>query len=247
MFLQETPQRNVCSSRALIKMTEDSSPLVKTILTKGGLTKDVTDKTFGVLQDLKKVLQVVESDLRKQVVGQDPRIKIQYRDRGTFEAEIKVGEDLLIFIMHTNAFVFEPAHPVWKTGYVSLDPSRGTVGMISIYNFLSDSFKFDRRNDIGHLVARMFVNREGNFFAEGKRQLGVLFNDYASMQANETQLRLLIESAIAFSLDIDVNVPPFDAMKEITVYEAMVNTMQSTITTGKRLGFKFEKENDIEG
>jgi hypothetical protein len=67
------------------------------------------------------------------------------------------------------------------------------------------------------------------------------------MQANETQLRLLIESAIAFSLDIDVNVPPFDAMKEITVYEAMVNTMQSTITTGKRLGFKFEKENDIEG
>jgi hypothetical protein len=93
----------------------------------------------------------------------------------------------------------------------------------------------------------MFINREGNFFAEGKRQLGVLFNDYASMQANETQLRLLIESAIAFSLDIDVNVPPFDAMKEITVYEAMVNTMQSTITTGKRLGFKFEKENDIEG
>ena len=88
MFLQETPQRNVCSSRALIKMTEDSSPLVKTILTKGGLTKDVTDKTFGVLQDLKKVLQVVESDLRKQVVGEDTRIKIKYRVRETFEAEI---------------------------------------------------------------------------------------------------------------------------------------------------------------
>ena len=227
-------------------MSIENSPLVTAILQKGGIAKDVTDKAYAVLQSIKLVMQRLETDLRKQVVAADPRIKIQYHDRGTFEAEIKVGEDLLIFIMHTNAFVFDAGHPVWKTGYVSLDQSRGTVGMISVYNFLSDSFKFDRRNDIGHLVARMFVNREGHFFEEGKRQLGVLFNDYANMQADETLLRSFIESVIAFSIDIDVNVPPFDAMKEITVYEAMVNTMQSTVTTGKRLGFKFESEGGLE-
>lgn len=228
-------------------MSNEPSPLVNAVLLKGGLAKDTTDKCYAVLQLMKTVLQRLETDLRKQIVSADPRIKVQYHDRGTFEAEIKVGEDLLIFIMHTNAFVFDPGHPVRKTGYVSLDESRATVGMISVYNFLSDSFKFDRRNDVGHLVARMFVNRDGHFFVEGKRQLGVLFNDYANMLADEQQLKLFIESAISFSIDIDVNVPPFDAMKEITVYEAMVNTMQSTVTTGKRLGFKFESESGLEG
>lgn len=227
-------------------MSNESHPIVSTILSKAGLTKDVTDSTFSVLQLLKSVLQRMESEFRKEVVAKDPRIKIQYRDRGTFEAELKVGEDLLIFIMHTNAFVFEASHPIWKTGYVSLDQTRGTVGMISVYNFLSDSFKFDRRNDIGHLVARVFVNRDGNFFAEGKRQLGVLFNDYANMKADELNLRAFSEGVLMFSLDIDVNVPPFDAMKEISVYEAMVNTMQSTVTTSKRLGFKFETDSGLE-
>jgi len=227
-------------------MSNESHPIVSTILSKAGLTKDVTDSTFSVLQLLKSVLQRMESEFRKEVVAKDPRIKIQYRDRGTFEAELKVGEDLLIFIMHTNAFVFEAAHPIWKTGYVSLDQTRGTVGMISVYNFLSDSFKFDRRNDIGHLVARVFVNRDGNFFVEGKRQLGVLFNDYSNMKADEQNLRAFSEGVLMFSLDIDVNVPPFDAMKEISVYEAMVNTMQSTVTTSKRLGFKFETDSGLE-
>lgn len=92
----------------------------------------------------------------------------------------------------------------------------------------------------------MFVNREGNFFVEGKRQLGVLFNDYASMKADRDQVRMIIEGVISFSIDIDVNVPPFEAMKEISVYEAMVNTMQSSVAASKRLGFRYEGESGPE-
>ncbi len=227
-------------------MTDPGNKILSAILSKGSLAKDVTDKTFETMQVLKRVLMKTESELRLALNKSDPRIKVQYKDRGSFEAEIKVAEDLLIFIMHTNAFVFDQAHSIWKNSYVSLDNSRGTVGMISIYNFLSDSFKFERKNDIGHLVARMFVNREGNFFVEGKRQLGILFNDYAGMKVSDASLLPFVESCISFSLDIDVNVPPFDAMKEITVFEAMVNTLQSTVATGKRLGFKFENENEFE-
>jgi len=227
-------------------MADDSNALVQLVLSKGGLSKDVTDKTFETLGKLKKVLHQLEGELKRAVESKDARIKIQYKDRGNFEAEIKMADDLLIFIMHTNSFVFEPAHPIWKNSYVSLDPSRGTVGMISIYNFLSDSFKFDRRHDIGHLVGRIFVNREGNIFMEGKRQLGILFNDYSSTKGDEATLRAIAEACISFSLEIDANVPPFEAMKEITVFEAMVNTMQSTVTTSKRLGFKFEGENNLE-
>lgn len=228
-------------------MNDPNPNLVQTILKKGGLSKDVTDKTYEVLQSLKKVLKETDAALKREVAKSDPRVRIHYKDRSDFEAEIKVADDLLLFIMHSNALVFDPSHPVWKNSYVSLDNSRATVGMISIYNFLSDSLKFERRNDTGHLVARIFVNREGHFFVEGKRQLGVLFNDFATQTISHEVLKSIVDQSLIFSLDIDVAVPGFDAMKEITVYEAMVNTMQSTVSTGKRLGFKFEGERDVEG
>ena len=227
-------------------MNEAKTKLINTILEKGGLAKDVTDKTFATLTMLKSVLQKVESELRSAIHKEEPRITIQYKDRGTFEAEIKVAEDLLIFIMHTNAFAFNSSHQVFKSSYVASDQTRATVGMISVYNFLSDSFKFDRKNDTGQLVARIFVNKDGHFFAEGKRQLGVLFNDFSKMKTDEATMQSLVEHAITFSLDIDIDVPSFDVMKEITVFQAMVNTMQSTIITGKRLGFKFESDNSME-
>lgn len=226
----------------------DSNPnLVQTILRKGILSNDVTGKTLEVLHGLKKVLKETETTLKREVGKVDSRIRIQYKDRADFEAEIRVADDLLLFVMHSNALVFDQGHPIWKNSYVSLDASRATVGMISIYNFLSDSFKFERRNDTGHLVARIFVNKEGHFFVEGKRQLGVLFNDFGTQTANHEAMKAIVDQALIFSLDIDVAVPGFDAMKEITVYEAMVNTMQSTVSTGKRLGFKFEGERDVEG
>lgn len=228
-------------------MSDLNPNLVQTILRKGTLSKDVTDKTYEVLQGLKKILKETEASLKREIGRADSRIRIQYKDRADFEAEIKVADDLLLFVMHSNALVFDHGHPVWKNSYVSLDGSRATVGMISIYNFLSDSFKFERRNDTGHLVARIFVNREGHFFVEGKRQLGVLFNDFGTQMVGPEAMRSIVDQALLFSLDIDVAVPGFDSMKEITVYEAMVNTMQSTVSTGKRLGFKFEGERDVEG
>ena len=227
-------------------MSDFNVNLVQTILSKGGLSKDVTDKTYDVLQGIKKVLKEYETVLKREVGKSDSRIRIHYKDRSNFEAEIKVADDMLLFVMHSNALVFDHGHPVWKNSYVRLDESRATVGMISIYNFLSDSFKFERRNDTGHLVARIFVNRENHFFIEGKRQLGVLFNDYGTHIANPELLKSIVEQALIFSLEIDVAVPGYDAMKEITVYEAMINTMQSTVSTGKRLGFKFEGEGEPE-
>ena len=227
-------------------MQQAPEQLVSTILSKCGLAKDVIDKTTQVLKSLKSVLQEKETALRKAVHVHNSRLQIQYKDRGMFEAEFRVGDDLLIFSMHTTALVFEPSHPIWKNSWVSLDHSRGTVGMISVYNFLTESIRNERRNDPGFLVARLFVGKDGHCFAEGKRQLGVLFNDYSSIQATPDLLSEFVNSAIAFSLDVDAHVPSFDQMKEITVIEAMVNAMQNAATTGKRLGFKFESEGNIE-
>ncbi|MFN5356919.1 MAG: hypothetical protein ACK5CT_09955 [Bacteroidota bacterium] len=228
-------------------MEQSSEHLVKMVLSKCGLAKDVIEQSTLVLKTLRSVLQEKESALRKAVHASDPRIPIQYKDRSAFEAEFRVGDDLLIFAMHSSALVFDHSHPIWKNSWVSLDQSRGTVGMISVYNFLSDSIKYERRNDSGFLIARLFIGKDGHCFAEGKRQLGVLFNDYSTTVATKEILSEFVNGVILFSLDVDVNVPAFDQMKEISVLEAMVNTMQSSVSTGKRLGFKFESEGGMEG
>ncbi len=216
--------------------------LTKLFRQKGSLSKDVTDATYKTFSLIKEALPQLAKALTQQVTSDDERLRVSYTDRGPFEVEIKVADDVIIFIMHTNSFVFDPSHPVLKSGYVNADPARGTCGMISVYNFLSDSFKFDRRGDSGQLIARIFVNKEGHFFVEGRRQLGILFNDYANTVATPESIQSLIESCIVYSLDIDVIVPPMETMREITVNDAIQYTLQSAVSISKRLGFKFRDE-----
>lgn len=216
------------------------SKLVELLRSKVSLAKDATDKTFECFSLMKAVLKSIEKQFEETLSNKDQRIKVSYTDKGLFEMELKVGDDILIFIMHTNALVFETNHPMYKTGYVSLDQTRATCGMISVYNFLSDSFKFDRRNDTGVLVARVFINRENHFFAEGKKQLGILYNDFANNAADSVKLQSFIESVIQYSLDIDVTVPSFDAMKEISVHDAIQYSLHSAVASAKSLGFDFQ-------
>ena len=105
--------------------------LIELVKTKSILNKDVTDVTFEAFSLLKKTLLHVEKTLKSHV--KDYRIKFQYRDNGTFETELKVGDDILIFMMYTNALAFDPSHAIHKSGYVTKDPSRAICGMISIY------------------------------------------------------------------------------------------------------------------
>ena len=58
--------------------------------------------------------------------------------------------------------------------------------MINIYNFLSDSFVYDRERDLGYLVARVFLNKEGHFFVQGKKQLGFCTTTWRTMSWTAT-------------------------------------------------------------
>lgn len=225
-------------------MTPVNDQVFQLLRTKAKQNKDATDATFHAFTSLKLILQQIERELKHVMVKEDARIKIQYTDRGTFEAELKVADDVLIFIMHTNAFVFELGHSIWKTGYVSLNKARGTCGMISIYNFLSDAMKYERGGEAGQLVGRIFVNSENHFFVEGKRQIGILHSDYATQVVSEALMQSIVEACLVYSMDIDVNVPPIDAMKEITVSDALNYTIQTAIGETKKLGFKFQNSGD---
>ncbi|MCK5731199.1 MAG: hypothetical protein KAH68_09005, partial [Draconibacterium sp.] len=167
-----------------------------------------TKKTFIIL---KKVLKKLEEEYLSVVKNKVPKAVLPvFKDRGPFEAEFKIGGDMLIFSMHSNVFEFDDKHPVWKTKYIEEDSMRSYCGTINIYNFLADSFKYNRNNDLGYLVARLFVNKDNHFFVEGKNQTAETVKDFAVDTISPGILRQIIETAIQFSIEFDLLVPAYD-------------------------------------
>lgn len=217
--------------------------LILDVLTeKASLKQKVYQYTCQSYKDLKQILKTMAVDLNKSMVKIDESVFIDFVDRGEFESRLKLGGDTLVFMMHTNIFQFDKNHALWKSGYVKEDELRSYCGMINVYNFLSDSFKYNRVNDSGYLIARIFINKDKHYFVEGKRQLGYLYNDFDKPITSD-DMKSIVESCVLYSLDFDLLTPPYQAVQEISVSEVIEVAQINRIRTGKRLGFKFETDN----
>lgn len=218
--------------------------IIETLKTKACLKQSVFKKTIDIFQLFKQEAEKLTHELKTEMSEIDKDVAVDFLDKGDYEFHIKFGGDILVFYMHTNVFDFEKKHNIWNSSYVKEDELRVFCGMINIYNFLADSFKYNRINDIGYLVARVFINNELHYFVEGKRQLGFLYNDFINEVIDNKKIRKIIESAILYSMDFDLLTPPYDTMKEVSVNEVIEVTNAMNIKTGKRLGFKFQADND---
>jgi hypothetical protein len=204
---------------------------------KGTVSIDVFEKSKAVFADIKGVLTGLEKDIRKQLQKGDPRIPVEVDDKGRLEVHFKFADDVLVFLMHTNIFTLDTSHPLMKSSYIKEDPMRAFCGMIYVYNFLYESVKYNRRDDFGILVARLFVNKEGHFFVEGKRRIGVLFNNFSEDVISVEKLNRWVEALMHFVLEIDMKVPPFSAMEQSTLQNIFDSSSQTSIISGKRFGF----------
>ena len=221
--------------------------ILYTLKTKASLKQVVFRKTREIFQDFREEGEKLATELKTEMEKIDHDVVIEFFDKGENEFHIKFGGDVLVFFMHTNVFDFDNSHSIWKSSYVKEDELRVYCGMINMYNFLADSFKYNRINDIGYLVARLFVNKDLHYFVEGKRQLGFLYNDFNNEVIDNKKIREIIESAILYSMSFDLLTPPYDTMKEVSVNEVVEATNAMNIKTGKRLGFKFlADDNNIE-
>ncbi len=223
----------------------DPSPrelIVKLMKEKVALKQTVAERTEEGFVLLKRMLRELYSDLQGEVRRIGKNIPLEYKDRGDYRVDFTLGDDYLVFQLHTNVFTFEGSHEVWKTSYVRDDATRSFVGKILVYNFLTESMTYNRPNDLGYLIARIFINKENHYFVEGKRQLGFLYNDFSSLEFNEEAVRKVLESAILYSLDFDPFTPPYDQVIQVTVGEIQETEVQAKIATGKRLGFRFQTD-----
>ena len=219
--------------------------IVELLKKKVSLKQEVYSKTKDVFEEVRTMLIEISKDLTAQVKGFDGNLAVSFKDTSEFEVEFTLADETLLFVMHTNIFTFDSTHEVWKSPYVQQNKDNAYCGKIFIYNFLSDSFKYNRPNDIGYLVGRIFINKEKHFFVEGKKQLSYLYNDFSSSVMDQECLMKIIESAILYSLDFDPFTPPFDQQGQISVGEVINANLQSRIATGKRLGFKFQSDSNF--
>ncbi len=214
---------------------------------KSHLKLKVFNQTKEVFSLLKEILNEMSNDLNDMLDNtNDRRVRLEYRDRGHFEAELKFADDVLIFSMHSDIFQFNREHPFWKTEMAKKDPDNSFCGIISIYNFLSDSLKYNRNDDLGYLVARIFVNKDKSFLVEGKRQENKSVSSIGKRQLGKEELVSIVESAMLYTLNFDLLVPPFDLVKVASVEQINDKIESAKLQTGKRMGFKYNSDDVLE-
>ncbi len=217
--------------------------ILATLVEKSNVQQKVFDNTFAVFEELKEALHEMTSEINDELEERiDKRIRIEYRDRGKFEAQLQVAGDVLIFSMHTNVFEFNRDHIIWQNSYVRDEKLNSYCGIINIFNFLSDSLKYNRNADEGYLVGRIFVNRGMHYFVEGKQQMSMRHNSFGQEIIDKSALVDIVEHAINYALEFDLLVPPYDISKIVSVDQLNTKIEHSKMQTGKRLGYKFNAD-----
>jgi hypothetical protein len=92
------------------------------------------------------------------------------------------------------------------------------------------------------MIGRIFINRDMHYFIEGKREIGMLYNNFATSVISCETVTQIVESAILYTINFDLLTPPYDAVKLVTVSEIQASLDNMMIKTGKRLGFRFQAD-----
>lgn len=218
----------------------DKEKIVELLKTKASTKQEVFRKTKSVFAEFQQYLEAKSHIINNELADKD--VQVIYSSDGDFESKLKFSGDTLLFHMHSNVFDFPNSHSINKTKYVKQDKLRSFCGVINIYNFLSDSFKYNRMNDAGYLIARVFINKDKHFFVEGDKQLGFLFNDFVNQQINTDQIDKIINETVVYALNFDLQTPNFNDVKVVSVHQILDMNNNQKLKTAKRMGYKFSFE-----
>lgn len=225
-----------------MKKSKETEELFNLIADKSGLKNSVYNTTLDSFTRIKDEITKLTNNYKDYHLDKENISKISCKQVGKFEVDLKFGGDVLLFMMHTNVFEFPRDHEVMKTPYVREDPTRSYCGIINIYNFIADSFKYNRMNDIGYMIGRIFINKENHYFIEGKRELGFLYNNFGKNVLTKDSAESIINAAIKYTVNFDLLTPHYDLVKFVSVSD-MKNTLDTIgLKTGKRLGYKFQAD-----
>lgn len=220
--------------------------LCNLLITKGQLKQDIFGITLETMRLFKDCAKSFEDYYRNEYADDHEDVIVHYTNKNQYQFQLQFAGDVLVFLMHSNIFEFSRDHEVMRTSYIKEDKSRSYCGMIQIFNFLGDYFKYNRINDLGYMIGRIMINKDGHYYIEGKRELAQVLNNFSSNQINKETVNQILKSAITYTINFDLLVPDYDETKIISVGDMLQIEDQNLIKTAKRLGFSFEQDKNEE-
>jgi hypothetical protein len=184
--------------------------------------------------------QRIIEELKKKANPDDKDVTLEFVAINEHEFHAKLAGDLLIFVLHTNIVTFDADHFVMKDSYIKEQEVNRYFGQIMIYNFMSDSLKFNRINDPGYLLARLMINHDNRFFVEGEGQLAFLFNKISEGPITKEALDALVKLSLAIAIENDLMAMPYPQVKFITLYQKLEHTPD--LGGGQKIGFRMSYE-----
>ncbi len=224
-------------------MDPDYSNICQLLIQKGELKQQIYTSTLESMELFKQCAKEFEDYYEENCAEQHPRVTVDYNGKNLHEFKLRFAGDVLIFLMHTNIFEFPRDHEVMKTPYIREDQTRSYCGVIHIFNFLSDSFRYNRINDSGYMIGRIFINKDKHFYVEGKRELAKVLNNFNNRELDKQSVEEILMSAIQYTINFDLLVPEYSNLVEISVNDILqIEDQNMILKTGKRLGFRFEPD-----
>ena len=224
---------------------QDPLENIKTLLENKSNAKQITYKNLlSAFKQLQQESKRVVSELAKKIHPDDTDVTVSFEEVNEHEFHVKLAGDLLVFVLHTNIVTFEETHAVMKDPYVMERDINRYFGQIMIYNFMSDSVKFNRINDPGYLVARLLINHEGRFLIEGEGQLSFLYNKVSQVSITATDLNIVMKLALTIAIENDLMAPPYPQVQFITLNQKLEKTQE--LGAGSKIGFRMSYQSKVE-
>jgi hypothetical protein len=220
---------------------QDHLDYITNLLKSKSAAKQTTYKhLLAAFKILSKESQRIITELKKRATATDKDITIEFTPVNEHEFHVKLAGDLLIFVLHTNIVTFADDHAMMNDPYMKQQEVNRYFGQIMIYNFMSDSLKFNRVNDPGYLLARLMINHDNRFFIEGEGQLATLFNKISDQPLTTETLNALVKLSLAIAIENDLMAMPYPEVKFITLYQKLEHTPD--LGGGQKIGFRMSYE-----
>lgn len=218
---------------------QDPLEYIHHLLESKSSAKQITYKNLiAAFTLLAKESKRIVDELKKKPDPVEEDVTVDFEQINEHEFQVKLAGDLLVFVLHTNVVTFEEQHAVMKSAYIREKEVNRYFGQIMIYNFMSDSVKFNRVNDPGYLLARILINHEKHFLVEGDGPLGQVFNNLTEKTISEEDLNLIVKLSLTAAIENDLMAPPFPQVRFITLYQKMEKTQE--LGAGQKIGFRMK-------
>mgnify|MGYP006119727807 CR=1 FL=1 len=223
-------------------MRKKMKDVVNLLSDKASLKQDVFGITKQVFGQIKEMTKTITQKIKASPQVDTDKVHVEFEELNEFEFQLKVGGDIVVFLMKTNVFALPANHKDYNHKYFKSDWKKGYFGQIMIYDFIADSVKFNRVDDVGYLIERVFVNIEEHFMVEGLKNIGYTYPDISRNIITPEVLEDLIEDAILVSIETDLVSTSFADNFNLTIEQRRIKRGKMA---GSKLGFQMATNKEL--